>query len=1043
MTSVRPGSGQQAQADGQALRAEIFASALRPVYTHWQVGEVRGEFKIKEVISDSLLACFYRATRARSDGTVSSVILMVTAPRLSELQKNLLESSREVMRKLMTLGEETLLPLDGCLIIDGCVVWEYSDSGIAMSLGRYVIEKQAANEYATEGEARFIMQQVATALQACRRVGIGHYFLTPDFVFLDAEGNVRVAGMGLFQSVEYKLFEQYVSAAINPILRLPGQMYRFTALEILSPEIRNEKRIDLRSDVYGLGMCGYFTLVGQKPVRRWTLPSSARQGIEAGWDLLLSHCLELNPAHRFASVGAFLTDLERLETLVQEPPKREGRVMRTISILPLPQFVEERFGLVVLFYIRLGLLATMGILSVGTGWLLYSIIAEEIPANYQGEVLARLPEGAPANWVLSFQPRQVKVTIRGPAVGTFMIHDGQLRLQAPTGRYAVRVESPYAAPFSGFLEASREPLEAEFALTIQHATLVVKGPPGTIIEAVGDKDQSWILGELDNAGQLTVGDRLFARSYNLRARRAGYFPLHWPKAVLDREQATVWEPQLVARPVEWAVRSEPVGARVVVAGAEVGVTPLTYTPLDFAPSAELTFELDGYRSQTLAFSGEPGEFRSLPVVRLTPQTGGLKLAIALPTPAPTAGAVARMQWSLERLDGPPTPLATRFADRGLPPRVAALPPGRWRLLVEHPQMVALERMLQVADGAEADAEVALVWKPANLALEVDGAIPLQLFVNSQSVALDAVPEFPPFVPVALTVIPQDYRPVQRQWTPQPGEQHRWQVPLQPLPSPQPGADWVPPALDVPMVWLPDGEFSLGSPVTEILRLPAEGPVTTVLFAEGFWMARHEVTQVVYERLMNSNPSRYRGARNPVDSVSWEDAVAFCARLTETERTRGRLPAGWIYRLPSEAEWEYAARAGTGGPFSFGDVADPSMGNFKGVYPRDHQPLALFDKDLYGSVAVGSYAANGWGLYDMHGNLQEWTLDSYIDRLPGGRATAPLRLDNAPVKAVRGGSWKDRAERVRSAAREGVRADSRRDSIGFRIVLARDPHASHP
>ena len=193
--------------------------------------------------------------------------------------------------------------------------------------------------------------------------------------------------------------------------------------------------------------------------------------------------------------------------------------------------------------------------------------------------------------------------------------------------------------------------------------------------------------------------------------------------------------------------------------------------------------------------------------------------------------------------------------------------------------------------------------------------------------------------------------------------------------------------------------------------------------------------MVHSTLLGENPSRHVGENKPVDYVNWPEAMAFCRKLNEQESAGGRVPEGYEYRLPTEAEWEYAARAGGRTPFFWGSTADSSQGNFKGKYPRDFTGGKIDAPDYYGSLPAGSFEPNAWGLYDMHGNVREWCFDTYNARLPGDSQTDWVRLENSSRRAVRGGGWEDFAIHSRAGSRnEGISEQFRTASTGFRIVL---------
>ena len=224
-----------------------------------------------------------------------------------------------------------------------------------------------------------------------------------------------------------------------------------------------------------------------------------------------------------------------------------------------------------------------------------------------------------------------------------------------------------------------------------------------------------------------------------------------------------------------------------------------------------------------------------------------------------------------------------------------------------------------------------------------------------------------------------------------------------------------------MIWLSPGDFLMGSPEEETGRFMDEGPVRSVTIPHGFWMDQYEVTQQRFNDIMGSNPSSTEFTPDlPVNKVTWHEAREFCSRTTEQERSRGTLPIGYLYRLPTEAEWEYACRAGTENAYSYGDETESLSqhgwwaGNSRGKPEQ-----------------VGQLKPNPWGFYDIHGNVFEWCLDIY-KAYPEGRAYS----DTGKLKILRGGAYYCPSSILRSACRaEAQKPDYRWILGGFRVVLA--------
>jgi formylglycine-generating enzyme required for sulfatase activity len=195
----------------------------------------------------------------------------------------------------------------------------------------------------------------------------------------------------------------------------------------------------------------------------------------------------------------------------------------------------------------------------------------------------------------------------------------------------------------------------------------------------------------------------------------------------------------------------------------------------------------------------------------------------------------------------------------------------------------------------------------------------------------------------------------------------------------------------------------------------------VTLTEGYWLGKYEVTQAQWLKVVGSNPSHFKGANRPVEEVSWTEVTSFCEKLTEMEREAGRLPAGMVYQLPTEAQWEYACRANTTTVYAFGDGLTSAQANISGV----GVPGKTTD--------VGQYTANPWGFYDMHGNVWEWTADWY-EKFTRRAVSDPVGPADGSARVSRGGSWDSSADYARSAYRFWLVPAVSDFYLGFRLSL---------
>ena len=231
-------------------------------------------------------------------------------------------------------------------------------------------------------------------------------------------------------------------------------------------------------------------------------------------------------------------------------------------------------------------------------------------------------------------------------------------------------------------------------------------------------------------------------------------------------------------------------------------------------------------------------------------------------------------------------------------------------------------------------------------------------------------------------------------------------------------------------WIMPGTFIMGSPETEQQRDDDEIQHQVTL-TQGFWLADSACSQALWQAVMGDNPSVFKdNPNNPVENVSWHDCQAFIERLN----------AGFEdlhARLPTDAEWEYACRAGTTTPFSFGNTVTPEQVNYDGNYPYANSKKGLYREK---TVSVKSLPPNPWGLYEMHGNVWEWCQDWYGD-YDHQAVTDPTGVEQGGYRVVRGGSWHDLGGYCRSAYRNRFVPDYRYYTIGFRLALGRQGASS--
>lgn len=243
---------------------------------------------------------------------------------------------------------------------------------------------------------------------------------------------------------------------------------------------------------------------------------------------------------------------------------------------------------------------------------------------------------------------------------------------------------------------------------------------------------------------------------------------------------------------------------------------------------------------------------------------------------------------------------------------------------------------------------------------------------------------------------------------------------------------------IEMIVIPGGTFMMGSPKYELGCADSETPQHRVTI-QPFFMGKYPITQEQWAAVaalpkvkmdLNINPSNFKGANLPVEKISWWQANEFCARLLQHSKRKAQNKNQRIYRLPSEAEWEYACRAGTITPFYFGSAITVKLANYNGNYAYGNLPKGKYRQK---TTPVNSFPPNAFGLYDMHGNVLEWCQDSWHHNYNLAPTDGSAWVDNGSVKLVRGGSWYESPLGCSSAARFASNSNEDYDDVGFRVV----------
>lgn len=987
-----------------------------------EADEIFGNYKITKCLSAGLIAQYYRAQHVRDSHEVT---IAVFHERASD-EPDFLDRLKTLQGTLEVFDNKSFPKIRDIAMISGriCLFFDPFE-------GRSLSEVFAAEAKAGESgvglkRASKTMASMLGALGYAHSQGLDHRDLDSDLVYLRNDGSIRIFGIGIKATLGAPLFESIVSASVSPLesTKTLGQLNSF---DVMSPEYRSGEKEAPRVDIYGVGYIGYWLLTGQKAhATGFAAPSDHVKGLSPHWNHFFESALHREPGDRYQSCKQALSGLrDTEEELFSEAA---SQIKRQIARIPVPKKIEERGELASRIY-RLFLSGLGGLALTGLAAVFLSVVYtnDEDPPFRVAELVDAKEE---AQVCITLKPPVAEVEFVGHD-DRFVANDGKLFLNVRPGRFTLQVTAPDHVEKVVRLSVDPESVESK-VLTVKLdeviTQVVLTTEPGASIMMVDSRGVEIRAGEADDLGVFALDKDALEGNQEVFIKKEGFRPKVLAIQALDGNEVESVEALLEPLPATLVVSTLPEGASVIINGVFSGVTPLVFG--DVVPDDEyrVVAQLEGYRPVERSVQVGPGDELEIAFGELDSLSGsvGIEYAVAGIGVASLKGFDASVE---VLIDGHGYPLGD--------PALESIPAGKHTMQLVHPLYTSKETEVLIEDGQIQRLTFVLNPLPGQVILKLPVGLKSTVLINGEPVDVaDGLLELPAFKSIELELQIPNHLTMRRSFKLNPDQKVLWNVEPTLIPGPIEGQRWILPYQGISFEWVPKGGFLMGSSREEHARLPNEGPQTPVQFTRGYWVGTYEVTQAQYQRVMEKNPSMFQSDQHPVERVSWEAAKTFCNELNAIEAEAGRLPQGYAYRLPTEPEWEYAARGGTATPFHFGDEADATSGRFNGVYPRTRQD-GVRASTGYGTQTVGRSPANAYGLFDIHGNVREWTLDRYTGRLNEERLVDPKPLTDGTRIAVRGGGWADTAARVRIAAREDFNPLTESEAIGFRVVLAPD------
>lgn len=871
--------------------------------------------------------------------------------------------------------------------------------------------QQPGRCFTTDTLAPWIAQLCSALDYAHQRVRIVHRDLKPLNLLINTHGDLKVVDFGISRSL------------LNSGTRLSTEVKSSSvSLGYAGPQQLLGEAAAVTDDIYSLGASVYELLTGKPPfyegdiitqlrevvppsmaARRAALGVTGREAIPPEWEKTIAACLAKKASDRPQSAGEVAERLElpmmaisRTMALAATPPVRRKKRLRLL-LGALAVTAAAAFGV----FLWLNDSPEKAIVMAGP-----APASSVLPEDFRGLVVNVSPADVGAHAWLG------KETIKPVPV------DGRLGLASvPDGKHDLIVRASGYKTYTAQAEVINGRGTAEVKLEPIWAAFTVVARPGTIVTARDERGRELPVGTVPASGQLQANETLVVGTYHFRLVHPDCVDAEQPKTSLAAGRPNRVAPAQPTVPGELLVFSSPDGAEVSINGTKVGVTPATLPEQPSEKPLAVEVALAGFRPAKQNVQLKPRESRTLDVGTLTTQKSGIEF-----NRSTNAALLALLPKGRLLVDGKQLPPRRENDGKGLPPRKENAPwfitadPGKHTVEFLHPDYEPWKQVVDVAEGPHLQLTIKPVPKPGELTLTVTPSTAFTVSSGGKPIAVkDNRASLPATVEHALEISAPGFKTARTTVKLAPNGKETVALTLERAVTAEPGQPWTIPGLGLTLLPVAAGTFAMGSTNGET----TERPVTQVTISKAFWLGKSEVTQREWIAIVGGGAAPAASENFPVGNVSWIDAMDFCRQLTDRERAAQRLPAGYIYTLPTEAQWEMACRAG--------DKTDN---------PTDLSETAWHEGNSAAAThAIGTRQPNAWGFHDMQGNVWEWCVDFYYAKLKGGTVTDPKGPAAGTQHVRRGGSYVLKPEFLRHGLRGTAESDYRAANLGFRLALA--------